>query len=568
MKKLLSILIAIALMATMSVTVSAVEVEEHTHCVCGTTHAENGDHTAEDERTFSPIETYSDFVTAVAAGGNYYLTADITLEEELTVAADKEFALCLNGYIVFDNGYIGGLSSRIINKGAFIMTDCTANTRNFYFDDSGEMVEGTPSDPEVILKTFVGGIFANRYSNQGSLCFYGGNIILSRVSNYGDASFTMYGGNIILSGSSYSVDDFDGAVQNEGTFTMYGGTIEDSTSRGCAISDWRGTTNLYGGAVKNNTGTFGGLWAFDSNLNIKGNVNFQNNYCGTFNDNYEFLPDERCDFFLSESQLNIVGELTNTTPYYVIITNNQDEWSAGQITNGWSTYMGDADPADYFASTSDDYYVGLKNGEVWLIKTEKSKTTITYEVAPTYTVTIPATVALGETATIKAENVVVPKGKQVEVSLTDANGFTVATPQGAELGYTVKNGETTVNEGDAVLTVNPKDGKTGETTLSFVAPTEIQYAGTYTGTATFTISVKDVPKTIINFTIDGETFEAEEGMTWAEWIDSASNTIGLYLRGSADGVYWSWCCLIDATGAVKASDVIEAEAYTLVPTEC
>ena len=98
-------------------------------------------------------------------------------------------------------------------------------------------------------------------------------------------------------------------------------------------------------------------------------------------------------------------------------------------------------------------------------------------------------VALGETATIKAENVVVAKGKQVEVALTNANGFTVATPQGAKLGYTVKNGETTVNEGDTVLTVNPDDGKTGETTLKFVAPETAQFAGDYTGTVTFTIAV-------------------------------------------------------------------------------
>ena len=121
--------------------------------------------------------------------------------------------------------------------------------------------------------------------------------------------------------------------------------------------------------------------------------------------------------------------------------------------------------------------------------TEGGSAKISFNVDPTYTVTIPATVALGETATIKAENVVVPKGKQVEVALTDANGFTVATPQGAELGYTVKNGETTVNEGDTVLTVNPDNGKTGQTTLKFVAPETAQFAGDYTGTVTFTIAV-------------------------------------------------------------------------------
>ena len=116
-------------------------------------------------------------------------------------------------------------------------------------------------------------------------------------------------------------------------------------------------------------------------------------------------------------------------------------------------------------------------------------TTVTYQVDPTFTVTIPATVTLGETATIKAENVVVPKGKLVEVALTNANSFTVATPQGAELGYTVKNGETTVNEGETVLAVNPKDGKTGETTLTFTTPETVKFAGDYTGTVTFTIAV-------------------------------------------------------------------------------
>ena len=59
-------------------------------------------------------------------------------------------------------------------------------------------------------------------------------------------------------------------------------------------------------------------------------------------------------------------------------------------------------------------------------------------------------------------------------------------------------------------------------------------------------------------------------MTWAQWVDSASNTIDLYLSDSVDGVYWGdyyGYCLIDATDAVKVSDVIEAEAYTLIQTE-
>ena len=196
--------------------------------------------------------------------------------------------------------------------------------------------------------------------------------------------------------------------------------------------------------------------------------------------------------------------------------------------------------------------------------------TVTYSVAPTYTVTIPTDVTIdGNATTISAEDVVVEKGKYVSVSLAADNDFTVATPEGAELSYTVTANGENIAAGGEILAVNPADGKTGTATVTFdIDESAIQYAGTYTGTATFTVAVKDAPKPIINFTIDGTSYQADAGMTWAEWVDSTSNTIGLYLSDSADGVYWDWLCLIDATGAVKASDVIEAEAYTLIQTEC
>ena len=208
-------------------------------------------------------------------------------------------------------------------------------------------------------------------------------------------------------------------------------------------------------------------------------------------------------------------------------------------------------------------------------------TTVTYEVAPTYTVTIPATVTLGETAKIEVENVVVEKGKQVEVALTEANDFKVATAEGAELTYTVKNGETEVAEGETVLAVNPKDGKTGETTLSFAAPTEIQYAGSYTGTVTFTVAVKDVPP--INFTMDLSEFEqwipgltanlqAEAGMTWGEWLESDYNVdgyvMGTYLSICPEGE--DWVAVRDTQidgfdGIVLSTDEIIADnTYTLI----
>ena len=201
---------------------------------------------------------------------------------------------------------------------------------------------------------------------------------------------------------------------------------------------------------------------------------------------------------------------------------------------------------------------------------DKRGMNVTYTVDPTYTVTIPETVTIGADGTektVSAEGVVVNKGQYVSVTLAADNDFTVKTAEGAELPFTVTANGETVAAGGEILAVNPANGKSGTANITFdIDEAAIQYAGTYTGTATFTIAVKDVP--MISFTIDGTAYQAEEGMTWAEWIDSASNTIGLYLSDSADGVYWSWCCLIDATDAVKASDLIEAGAYTLIPTEC
>ncbi len=123
-------------------------------------------------------------------------------------------------------------------------------------------------------------------------------------------------------------------------------------------------------------------------------------------------------------------------------------------------------------------------------------TTVTYTVDPTYTVTIPETVTIGADGTektVSAEGVVVEKGKYVSVTLAENNNFTVKTTEGAELTYTVTKGEETVAPGGEILAVNPTDGKTGTANITFdIDESAIKYAGTYTGSATFTVAVKQV----------------------------------------------------------------------------
>ena len=118
--------------------------------------------------------------------------------------------------------------------------------------------------------------------------------------------------------------------------------------------------------------------------------------------------------------------------------------------------------------------------------------TVTYSVAPAYTVTIPTDVTIdGNSTTISAEGVVVEKGQYVSVTLAENNDFTVTSGEGATLTYTVTKGGQPVAAGGEILAVNPADGKTGTATITFdIDESAIQYAGTYTGTVTFTIAVE------------------------------------------------------------------------------
>lgn len=152
-------------------------------------------------------------------------------------------------------------------------------------------------------------------------------------------------------------------------------------------------------------------------------------------------------------------------------------------------------------------------------------TQVNYSVAPAYTVTIPASVTIGgengsNTVTVSAEGVKVAKGKQVVVKLTGINEstdedgnttsdttFTVKTAEGASLTYTVQKGSDTIQKDGTVLTVasglNNETGEDGTTTgastgsaaLTFALNDTVQYAGDYTGTVTFTVSVDEVPET-------------------------------------------------------------------------
>ena len=117
------------------------------------------------------------------------------------------------------------------------------------------------------------------------------------------------------------------------------------------------------------------------------------------------------------------------------------------------------------------------------------------ELCIAYTVTIPATVELGTTATIKAKDVILPNNKTLNVKVADDSVFTVSLYDGTNVvdtqTYTVtKEDKTEVTRGSTVLTAENGDTDK-QTSLTFNTPASTTYSGEYKGTVKFTVSVDD-----------------------------------------------------------------------------
>lgn len=142
-------------------------------------------------------------------------------------------------------------------------------------------------------------------------------------------------------------------------------------------------------------------------------------------------------------------------------------------------------------------------------------TDVTYEVAPVYTVVIPETVTLtdsGTTETISIygatanDNVVIGKKQKVNVALTaSTNGFNVKNADGNEVAYTVNDKNAVAD----LTTVAACDaGAKTDTNITFTKTGTAAYAGTYTDTLTFTVSLADAVTTK-KLTLTGEYFDDE-----------------------------------------------------------
>ena len=125
-------------------------------------------------------------------------------------------------------------------------------------------------------------------------------------------------------------------------------------------------------------------------------------------------------------------------------------------------------------------------------------TEVSFNVDPTYTITIPATVELNkveENGTVTYENdytltaqagVRLKKGEYIEVTV--ASDFKMTTTEGATLEYTITAEDAAVANNGVVATFGTN--KNAQSTTIHIAANDPDFAGEYKDTVTFTLTVK------------------------------------------------------------------------------
>ena len=134
-------------------------------------------------------------------------------------------------------------------------------------------------------------------------------------------------------------------------------------------------------------------------------------------------------------------------------------------------------------------------------------TNVSYNVDPSYTVSIPAAVTLGDSAVeadITASDVILEGGKQVVVELTSASNTASGSTFNAKNGdsavtYTI-TGDEAIAVGDTVAIFTANGSKT--LTFSAADKTAATVAGTHTETLTFGISVESASTPVTAITLN------------------------------------------------------------------
>ena len=223
----------------------------HEHCICGAAHENVGNHTTENNVTFTAWNNaeaekqYGKKAGVTAANslpktaGNYYLTGDVTLAATWVVPANANINLCMNEYSIFANEN----------------TTCKQeNEYSIIFISSNGKLKLTSCKADSKIKNT-----AERSSHNG-------------IHITENAAFDLY--NVTL--TNFKGPSTGMGIQNKGTFNMYSGAVRNNRNSVQGVRNERtGHFNMYGGTITGNpTGVYNlGTMKFGGNVTIKDNTN-------------------------------------------------------------------------------------------------------------------------------------------------------------------------------------------------------------------------------------------------------------------------------------------------------
>lgn len=272
--------------------------------------------------------------------GSYYLTEDVTLSAQQTIASGKEVTLCLNGRSVTVTGAVTGIR---INGGTLNLYDCGTEEHR-YSISNGRAVIGSGD------KSFAGGYITHTQGKQGiavdnnggTFNLYSGTIIGHQTTTYTgtvniqSGTFNMYGG--CIAGNKVVADPREGsAVFNRGTFNLFDGTICDNTSVGYGggIGNKK-ILNMSGGVVRDNhcSRSGAGIYSYLGTVTITG---------GTISGNMS--ESWGGGVYLDEAKLvleggEITGNKATTTGGVHIAPDSSCIMTGGKVTNNTAQMVG------------------------------------------------------------------------------------------------------------------------------------------------------------------------------------------------------------------------------------
>ena len=252
-----------------------------------------------------------------------------------------------------------------------------------------------------------------------NLNIHGGNIKYNRHNGYSPSEVGVTG-TITMTGGTVIAESTQIAIVGGAGFTMSGGTVINNAQDGFAVLVQDTGAELSGGTISApNNGTAVYILIAPPNGHYGGDILLSGE---------PVLEGAVADITVCTAKVNGVGidlqnhivlkgPLTGSTPYtvgvYLITLDDSstelDENPTIDFTKGWSTHMGNADPAKYFinANTAEDAkQIALINGELWL--------------ATTYTVSVSASPTAGGTVTGGGTYQV---GATVTLTATPNNGY-------------------------------------------------------------------------------------------------------------------------------------------------